>query len=53
MIEATEDRAISLGHLGRLDELDKLVDDTLAAHPDDLVMLFMRMDAAALKPFAS
>jgi tetratricopeptide (TPR) repeat protein len=48
-IEATRNRATALAQLGRLDEADKLVEDTSAAHPDDLTVLFLRMDVAAYR----
>lgn len=49
VIEATSDRAMALAQLGRIDELENLVDDTLAAHPDSAPMLFMRINVAVLR----
>jgi tetratricopeptide (TPR) repeat protein len=46
---AAHQRALALAHLGRLDEADKLVDDALAAHPDDIALLVARMNLAALR----
>ena len=49
VVEATANRAIALAQLGRVDAMDKLVEDTLAAHPDDPAILFLRMDVAAFR----